>query len=70
VVITAGAALIGFVAGEMAWEDRAIIGITQMHPAIFKYALAASCAAFVVVMGQWLAQRATSRTAARQHPAR
>lgn len=70
VVITVGAALIGFVAGEMAWEDRAIIGVTQACPAVFKYALAASCAAFVVVMGQWLAQRATSRKAAKRHPAR
>jgi YjbE family integral membrane protein len=70
VVITIGAALIGFVAGEMAWEDRAIISVTQMHPAVFKYALAALCAAFVVVMGQWLAQRATSRTATSQHQAR
>jgi YjbE family integral membrane protein len=70
IVITIGAALIGFVAGEMAWEDRAIISITRMHPEGLKYALATLCAAFVVVMGQWLAQRATSRTAASQHPAR
>jgi YjbE family integral membrane protein len=70
VVITVGAALIGFVAGEMAWEDRAIISVTQMHPEGYKYALAALCAAFVVVMGQWLAQRATARNAASQHPAR
>jgi YjbE family integral membrane protein len=70
IVITIGAALIGFVAGEMAWEDRAIIPVTGMHPEGFKYALATLCAAFVVVMGQWLAQRATSRNAATQHPAR
>jgi YjbE family integral membrane protein len=70
IVITVGAALIGFVAGEMAWEDRAIIAVTGMHPESFKYALATLCAAFVVVMGQWLAQRATSRNAASQHPAR
>ncbi len=70
IVIAIGAALIGFVAGEMAWEDQAIASITRMHPAAYKYALAALCAAFVVVVGQWLAQRATSRTAASQHPAR
>jgi YjbE family integral membrane protein len=70
IVITAGAALIGFVAGEMAWEDHAIIAVTRMHPEALKYALATLCAAFVVVMGQWLAQRAASRTAASQHPAR
>jgi len=70
IVITLGAALIGFVAGEMAWEDHAIIAVTRMHPESFKYALATLCAAFVVVMGQWLAQRAISRTAASQHPAR
>ena len=70
IVIPIGAALIGFVAGEMAWEDHAIISVTRMHPETLKYALASLCAAFVVVMGQWLAQRATSRTAATQHPAR
>ncbi len=70
IVIAIGAALIGFVAGEMAWEDHAIISVTGMHPQGFKYALATLCAAFVVVTGQWLAQRATSRNAATQHPAR
>ena len=70
-VITAGAALIGFVAGEMAWEDRAVADWTQARPEDLKYLVACLAAATVVVLGQWLARRAVSRpTASRQHQAR
>jgi len=64
VVITIGAALIGFVAGEMAWEDSAIAAWTSPYPASFKYIAAAVCTVFVVVMGQWLGKRAEARNAA------
>ncbi len=37
VVITIGAALIGFVAGEMAWEDHAIAAWTAPYPGGMKY---------------------------------
>jgi YjbE family integral membrane protein len=57
IIITIGAALIGFVAGEMAWEDGAIAAWTSPYPASMKYAAAVIGAAFVVVMGQWLARR-------------
>ncbi len=71
VVITVGAALIGFVAGEMAWEDRALAAWTQARPENLKYLVACLAAATVVALGQWLARRAGSRpVASRHHPAR
>ncbi|HUP30149.1 MAG TPA: TerC family protein [Usitatibacter sp.] len=71
VVITIGAALIGFVAGEMAWEDGAIAAWTSPYPASMKYVPAVICAVLVVVVGQWMGRRATSRYAlAKQNSAR
>jgi len=64
VVITIGAALIGFVAGEMAWEDLAISAWTSPYAASMKYVPAVICAVLVVVVGQWLGRRATARYAA------
>jgi YjbE family integral membrane protein len=64
VIITIGAALIGFVAGEMAWEDQAIAAWTSPYPASMKYAAAAIGAAFVVLLGQWLGRNAEARAAA------
>ena len=61
VVVTIGAALIGFVAGEMAWEDGGIRGWTSQFPDGYKYASAVAGAVFVVVLGRILARRATSR---------
>ena len=63
VVITIGAALIGFVAGEMAWEDGAISAWTSPYPPSMKYVPAIICAALVVVVGQWLGRRAEARYA-------
>ncbi len=63
-IITIGAALIGFVAGEMAWEDKAVEAWTNPYPAAMKYAAAAVGAVIVVVWGQWLARRAEERAAA------
>jgi len=53
-----GAGLIGFVAGEMAWEDGALAAWTSPYPQSMKYVPAVACAIFVVVLGQWLAKRA------------
>jgi YjbE family integral membrane protein len=64
IVITIGAALIGFVAGEMAWEDSAIAAWTSPYPASFKYIAAAVCTVLVVVVGQWLGKRAEAGYAA------
>jgi len=65
VIITIGAALIGYVAGEMAWEDRAIEAWTQPYPESMKYVAAAVGAAIVVIVGQWLARRQARAIAAR-----
>jgi YjbE family integral membrane protein len=58
VIVIIGAGLIGFVAGEMAWEDGALIPWTAAYPANMKYVPAVMCAIFVIVLGQWLARRA------------
>jgi YjbE family integral membrane protein len=62
VVVTVGAALIGFVAGQMAWQDQAIAAWTQGFGEHGEYAAAATGAAVVVAVGSWLARRAEERT--------
>ena len=69
IIITIGAGLIGFVAGEMAWEDIAIAAWTSPYPASFKYILALIGAAFVIILGQWLARRAETRAHPTEAPA-
>ena len=64
VIIVIGAGLIGFVAGEMAWEDKAIHAWTQNFPETMKYACALLGAALVIVLGQWIARRQQARAAA------
>jgi hypothetical protein len=49
--------LLGFVAGEMAWEDGAIASSTQAYPPMMKYAVALVGAAFVVGLGRILVGR-------------
>jgi YjbE family integral membrane protein len=58
VIVLIGAGLIGFVAGEMAWEDGALAAWTGAYPPSMKYVPAVACAAFVIFLGQWLARRA------------
>jgi YjbE family integral membrane protein len=65
VIITVGAALIGFVAGEMAWEDIAVAAWTSPYPASMKYAAAVVGAVLVAVWGRWLARRVEARNAGR-----
>jgi YjbE family integral membrane protein len=57
IIITVGAGLLGFVAGEMAWEDSAIASFTAQFPHMAKWAVAAAGAAFVVILGLTLAKR-------------
>jgi YjbE family integral membrane protein len=57
IIIAIGAGLIGWVAGEMGWEDSAIGGFTGHFPESMKYVSAAAGAAFVILLGQWLARR-------------
>jgi YjbE family integral membrane protein len=69
VIITIGAALIGFVAGEMAWEDIAIAEWTSPYPPSMKYIPALFFAGLVVVWGQLLARRAQAARFAQDSPA-
>ena len=62
VVVTIGAALIGFVAGEMAWEDKGIASFTSQFPHELKYGAALVGAAFVVILGKYLGGRAAARS--------
>jgi YjbE family integral membrane protein len=64
IIITIGAALLGFVAGEMAWEDKAIAGFTSGYPGYAKYVIAMVGAAFVVVLGRHLAGKSLKKSAA------
>jgi YjbE family integral membrane protein len=66
VIITIGAGLLGFVAGEMAWEDLAIDAFTKQYPPMIKYVIAAIGAAFVVGLGRYLSGRSLANGAAEQ----
>ena len=57
VVITIGAALIGWVAGEMAWDEQIIKPFTSQYPHWFEYIAAALGALMVVGTGKYLAGR-------------
>lgn len=59
VVITIGAALIGWVAGEMAWDEQVIRPFTSQFPNWFEYLAAAAGALLVVGMGKYLSGRNT-----------
>ncbi|MGM9481930.1 TerC family protein [Roseateles sp. NT4] len=57
VIITLGAALLGFVAGEMATTDAAVHEWFEAHMHGLDYAVSISCAVFVVAVGMALARR-------------
>ena len=64
-IITLGAALLGWVAGEMAVGDPIIKDWIDAHAAYLHYAAPAAGALGVVLVGRWLAARAVAtRTAA------
>jgi YjbE family integral membrane protein len=63
VIITIGAGLLGFVAGEMAWEDGAISSFTSQYPPVSKYVVAVLGAVFVVGLGRILAGRTLKKSA-------
>jgi predicted tellurium resistance membrane protein TerC len=52
VVITVGAALIGWVAGEMAWDEQVIAPFTSQFPHWASYVAAAAGAILVVGAGK------------------
>jgi YjbE family integral membrane protein len=57
IIITIGAALLGFVAGEMAVSDPAISAWFEAHLHGWEVPLSLVCAVAVVVIGKWLARR-------------
>jgi YjbE family integral membrane protein len=57
VIITFGAALLGFVAGEMLVTDKAVEHIFHPLGKIGEIAIALGCAVLVVVVGRWMASR-------------
>ncbi len=57
IVITIGAALIGWVAGEMAWDEAVIKPFTTQYPHWFEYIAAAVGAVLVVGVGKFMAAR-------------
>jgi predicted tellurium resistance membrane protein TerC len=66
IIITVGAGLLGYVAGEMGWEDGAIAEFTKNFPHYVKYVVAVAGAIFVVGLGRILAGRSL-RAAAAEH---
>ncbi|HET9577298.1 MAG TPA: hypothetical protein VFP44_05690, partial [Usitatibacter sp.] len=64
------AALIGFVAGEMAWEDKAVAAWTEPFGEHAKYFAAVAGAVVVVAVGSWLARRAGAREEIAENSAR
>jgi YjbE family integral membrane protein len=61
IVIAIGAALIGWVAGEMAWDEQILAPFTAQFPKWFEYIAAAVGALLVVAVGKWLASRQHKR---------
>ena len=66
IIITLGAALLGWVAGEMAMTDPAIVPYMGAHNDTLKTIVAALGATIVVGVGKWLARRSASGGAADQ----
>jgi len=54
VIITLGAGLLGYVAGEMAWSDPAIAPFTMHWPETMSVAVGLGCASLVVAIGRIL----------------
>ncbi len=58
VIIGAGAALLGWVAGEMLVGDEAVASWVELHAHVLHVLVPAACAVLVIIAGRWLAQRA------------
>jgi len=68
VIVTAGAALLGWVGGEMAVTDPAVKAWVDASAGWLHYGAPAAGAVAVVVTGRWLARRAERRAAAAPAP--
>ncbi|MEF9947136.1 MAG: TerC family protein [Comamonas sp.] len=60
IIVTLGAALIGWVAGETITNDHVLQGFVQEHPWVH-YAAAAAGAVLVILLGKWMQARATAQ---------
>ena len=60
IIITIGAALLGWVAGEMAITDPLISGWVEANAHYLHWVVPPLGAVFVVLLGKWLAARATA----------
>ena len=61
IIVTLGAALIGWVAGETITNDHVLQGFVQEHPWVH-YAAAAAGAVLVILLGKWMQVRATAQS--------
>ncbi|MEY8877169.1 MAG: TerC family protein [Leptothrix sp. (in: b-proteobacteria)] len=59
-IVTLGAGLLGFVAGEMALSDAALLGWFGQGVHALAIPVSALCAVVVVVVGKWLGSRGAS----------
>ncbi|MEI8266952.1 MAG: TerC family protein [Betaproteobacteria bacterium] len=64
IIITLGAALLGWVAGEMMMEDAAIAGWIESQAHYLRAAVPVACAVGVVLVGRWMDARARREQAA------
>ncbi len=62
IIITIGAALLGFVAGEMAWDDIAVGAFTSQYPSWTKYVIGSVGAAFVILAGRYFAGKSLKQS--------
>ena len=60
IIITLGAALLGWVAGEMLVSDSAVSGWIVANAHFLDYAVPAVCTVGVVVVGKWMAARSAA----------
>jgi len=61
IIITIGAGLLGWVAGDMAATDPVVRNWVDANAAWLHWAAPAAGAAFVVALGKWLAARAETQ---------
>jgi YjbE family integral membrane protein len=62
VIITIGAGLLGWVAGEMCLTDPAIKHWVEQQPHVLHYIVPAAGAILVVLVGKWLSRRSAAAT--------
>lgn len=60
IIVTLGAALIGWVAGETITNDYVLQGFVQTHPWVH-YAAAVAGSVLVILLGKWMQTRATAK---------